>query len=107
VTSEERAPFEGWAILELMGHRRLAGYVREQELAGSGFIRLDVPGAEGEDDVATQFYAPGAVYCLTPTTETIARRVALLAKPTPVTQFELPAGPPAEARDDDQEEPLF
>ena len=39
--------FEGWAILELMGHRRLAGYLREQTVSGASFLRLDVPG-EGE-----------------------------------------------------------
>ena len=40
-TTTQAAPFEGWAILELMGHRRLAGYVREVELAGAGVLRLD------------------------------------------------------------------
>jgi hypothetical protein len=40
--SDER--FKGWAILELMGgHRRLAGYVQEVELAGHGMLRVDVP----------------------------------------------------------------
>src|SRR3990167_3140568 len=76
--SSESSVFEGWAILELIGHRRLAGYVREQELAGTSFVRLDVPGAGGED-VATQFYAPHAVYCLPPTTEELARQVAARA----------------------------
>lgn len=33
----------GWAILELMGHRRLGGYVREVTLAGAGFFRIDIP----------------------------------------------------------------
>ena len=31
--SEEKASFEGWCVLELMGHRKLAGYVREQAVA--------------------------------------------------------------------------
>jgi hypothetical protein len=31
---DQRDTFEGWAIVELMGHRRLGGYVRETELAG-------------------------------------------------------------------------
>ena len=106
--SDERTSFEGWAILELMGHRRLAGYVREQEIAGSGFLRLDVPGeGEGDRDVATQFYAPGAVYCLPPTTETVARRLALLARPQPVSPYELPAGPAANVDERDDEDPLF
>jgi hypothetical protein len=35
--------FEGWAILELMGHRRLGGYVTEQQVGGVAFVRIDVP----------------------------------------------------------------
>src|SRR4051812_33922312 len=108
----ESSPFEGWAILELMGHRRLAGYLREQELAGSGFVRLDVPGPEGEDDVATQFYAPAAVYCITPTTEDVARRIALLSRPAPVQRWELPPAPsivgdPQDENELDEEEGIF
>lgn len=94
--------FEGWAILELMGHRRLAGYVREQEIAGAAFVRLDVPSSDPEADpdarLATQFYSPSAVYCLTPTSETTARQVAMLATPTPVQRWELPPAPTPEAR---------
>lgn len=93
--------FEGWAVLELMGHRKLAGYVREQNVAGAGFIRIDVPGPTGDAaDVATQFYAPGALYCLTPTTEDVARRFAAGCRPEPVTRWELPAAR-SEFRDGD------
>lgn len=81
--------YEGWTILELMGHRRLAGYVREQTIGGAAFIRIDVPG-EGADNVATQFYSPSAVYCMTPTTEDLARKVAQGSRPAPVTQWDLP-----------------
>jgi hypothetical protein len=92
--------FEGWAIVEILGHRRLAGYVREVELAGTGMLRLDVPERPWEDidpgepftDVhATQFYSPSALYCLTPTTEEIARGLAQRLQPSPVARWELPA----------------
>lgn len=78
--------FAEWAILELMGHRRLAGFVTEQEIAGKGFLRLEVPGQSG----ATQLYNPAAVYCITPTTEVIARAVAPTNQPAPVQRWELP-----------------
>jgi len=89
--SNEGAVFEGWAILELMGHRKLAGRISEATLGGGAFIRIDVPG-DGAD-VATQFYSPSAVYCITPTTEDIARRTASRNRPEPVTRYELPAAP--------------
>jgi hypothetical protein len=85
--TDQAQPFEGWAIVELMGHRRLAGHVGEQEIAGSAFLRLDVPAATGEG--VTQFYSPSAVYCITPTTEDIARKVAAKYVPAPVSRFEL------------------
>lgn len=84
--AEER--FGAWVILELMGHRRLAGYLTEQVIAGHGFLRLDVPGPDGTT-TSTQLYATSAVYCITPTTEDIARRVAKGNRPEPVTAWEL------------------
>lgn len=79
--------FREWAILELLGHRRLAGLVTEQEIAGKGFLRIDIPGPE--DQTVTQFYSPDSVYGLTPTTEEIARRVAVRNSPAPVSHWEL------------------
>jgi hypothetical protein len=90
--------FEEWAILELMGHRRLAGLVREQTIGSASFIRIDVF-IEGEKAVATQFYNPDAVYCMTPVSEELARQVAKRDQPTPVSRWELP--PPPERDEDD------
>lgn len=93
----EAKVFEGWAILELMGHRRLAGKISEVEIAGQGFLRLEIP-ANDEESLAgaTQFYSPAAVYALTPTTEEIAR--AVRSRPAPVQRWELPALLPAPMR---------
>lgn len=80
--------FESWAILELMGHRRLAGYVQEVELAGEGFLRIDVVSPDGKS--VTQYYRPGAIYGITPTTEETVRAVAGMNQPAPVSRWELP-----------------
>ncbi len=100
-TKEATSAFEGWAILELMGHRKLGGYVREEKLAGAGFIRIDVPAANGDGNVATQLYSPGALYCLTPVSEEVARRFAASCQPEPVTRWEL-----APTRNGDQQREL-
>lgn len=116
--ADETKVFEGWAIVELMGHRRLAGYVTEVEIAGSPMLRLDIPGTPigdipevlqdvppaVDDLVATQFYSAAALYCLTPTTEAIARAVAVRSQPTPVHQWELPA-PAGTGRDENLDGP--
>jgi hypothetical protein len=85
-------PFACHAILELLGHRRLAGWLTEAQIAGASFLRLDVPGPDGAL-VASQYYSPGSVYAITPTTEEIARAVAASSRPAPVQRWELPAAP--------------
>lgn len=81
--------YEGWAILELMGHRRLGGYVREVQQYGVTMCRIDVPSADGSA-MATQFYGGAAIYCCTPSSEETARAVARGAQPAPVHRWELP-----------------
>lgn len=104
--------FSQWAIIELFGHKRLGGLVTEQRIAGSDFVRVDVPGDDGE--VSTYFYHPSAVYGIHPTTEDIARAVAVSNQPVPVQRWELPAiGEPAltvratDERYDDDDGPPF
>lgn len=80
---------EMWAVVELLGHRRLAGFVTEEEHFGTKLIRLDIPGEN--DTFTTQYYSASALYCLTPTTEDLARAIAARSQPAPVQQWELPA----------------
>lgn len=77
--------FAAWVIIELLGHRRLAGYLTEQQIAGTSFLRLDIPA----EPPVTQYYSPGSVYAITPTTEEIARTVARDSRPAPVQRWEL------------------
>ena len=77
-----------------MGHRKLGGFLREVELAGAPFLRIDVPEADPRGPV-TQFYAPGAIYAITPTTEDTARALARSARPAPVDRYELLPPPPS------------
>lgn len=99
----EQAGFAGWVILELMGHRRLGGYLSEEVIGGGSFLRLDVPGEDGQV-AATQYYAPAAVYCITPTSEETALAVAKLGRPAPVERWELAQlGPGRRGGADDDE----
>lgn len=81
----EKTKFEEWAVLELMGHRRLAGKVSEQTIGGAALIRIDIP----SEPPVTQFYGGASVYCITPTTEEIARAVAKDLQVGPVSRYEL------------------
>lgn len=66
--------FDSWAVLELMGHNVLAGRVREEEIAGTKMLRIDVP-ETGERQAYTKFFGASAVYALTPCEEAVARAV--------------------------------
>lgn len=81
--------FEEWAIVDLFGHRRIAGKISECMIAGAPFLRLDIP--EEEDNVfTTQYYSPGAVYSMTPTDEQFVRQLAKQFRPEPVHRWQLP-----------------
>jgi len=69
----EQEQFEGWAIVELMGHRQTAGKVATVTVASAEMLRVDVPGPN-EEMIATQYYGGSAIYCLTPCDEVTARR---------------------------------
>lgn len=99
-------PFDQWAIVELMGHRRLAGRVREVQLAGHGYLRLDIPAA-GDDAARTQYISPGSVYALHPTSEPTARAAAAQWRPEPVHRWELPGlAQPVDADEPDDTTPI-
>lgn len=68
-------PFECWALVELMGHARIAGRVSEQQVAGAGFVRVDVPETSAGPEY-TRLFAPAAIYAITPTTEALAKAAA-------------------------------
>lgn len=110
--------FEQWAIVEVMGHARFAGYVTEQPIAGSSLIRVDVPeiperkeirkqwlwDAEKKRDVAvdgeviiqgspafTKLFGVGSIYAITPCTEEAARKAADHDRSPKVIPIGLPA----------------
>ncbi len=68
-------PFDQWAIVELFGHRRLAGRVREVELFGGKMCHIDIPQPEGRP-AFSQLYGGAAIFSVTPCSEETARSVA-------------------------------
>ena len=113
--TETTEAFETWAILELMGHRRLAGLITEREIAGQNFLQITVPENEQTKQQVTQFYSASAVYCITPTTEETARAVAAQVHAGLIDRFdaqrllEVPGEPQTTAGfdPDDDEYPIW
>lgn len=83
--------FEQWAIVEVMGHQRYAGYVTEQAIGGTSFVRVDVPrtGDMLDQQEFTTYLGAAAIFRMTPVSEEIARRVAATVRAAPVHVWEL------------------
>lgn len=85
----EQSTYEGHAIVELMGHNVIAGYVSEQTIAGTAMLRVDVPKV-GDQEPFTKFFSGGAIYGITPTTQDIAERAAQRLRTRPVSEYVVP-----------------
>jgi hypothetical protein len=93
------AAFEGWAVLELMGHRKRPGYVKEVEIAGGKMLRIDIPlpAEDGKpDDHVTEYYGVQAVYALRPCSEDVVKgEISRWSDPRPVRPVDYRAEEPA------------
>lgn len=84
----ETGRFKEWAVIEMFGHRKVAGLVTEVELAGATLLRVEVP---GEPDVKPQFVGGKSVYNLSLETEQRCRAYASRNPPEVLSRYELPA----------------
>ena len=108
--SDAPGKFEAWAIVEVMGHGRFAGFVQEATLAGAPFLRIDVPAVSGQDGDAgqqafTRYLGAGSIFAITPCTEDLARKMAAAFRSRPAWVYEMPRLPaPAGAAMDDRDD---
>ena len=97
--AEEQAKFEGFAVVEMMGHQREIGYVTTEYFGGAALFRVDVPelpereyelerpewingsmvpkGSKVKREAVpgrSRFVAPSALYAMNPCTEEAARK---------------------------------
>lgn len=72
-----------WGILELMGHKAVAGMISE---IGKPLIRIDVPETDTYG-AYTQFYGSAAIYAITLTTEEVARKCANDYRINPISVY--------------------
>ena len=110
----EQQKFECWAIVEVMGHSKYAGFVSEQAMGGASFVRVDVPecvyeeerpgkDADGYVDYGaprvkstvtvpafTKLLGQSSIFAITPTTEHLARAAASGFRARPISEYDLP-----------------
>ena len=98
--------FPCWAIVEVMGHQRYAGMVHEQQVAGVGMLRIDVPAVELVGrcvglEAYTKLVGVASIYALTPCTEQMAREFAAMIRKRPFELYDVPRIGNSSVRSDD------
>ena len=119
---QEQSNFSGWAVVEMMGHRKEIGYVTTQAFGQAVLFRVDTPElperefaltapeyAETAPDVRSWcpagtkvkrpavparscLVAPTSLYAMTPCTEQAARAAIERSFVRPLILVEMPAG---------------
>lgn len=84
------APFQQWAIVEIMGRQTIAGLLTEQTIAGAGFLRIDVPQTSTQQPWS-RLISPQAIYAITPVPEDVATARAESLRVKPLAEWDLPA----------------
>jgi len=79
-------PTAQWAVVELFGHQVIVGEMSETEVAGHGFIRIDVP-ETGDAPALTKLYGPKAIYSITYVSEEVAATLLQEVRPKPVNVY--------------------
>lgn len=88
-----QTPVEFWAVVELMGHQRIAGRLTEHTLAGSSFIRIDVPEGQYADgsprQTQTFLQSPGSIYRVRLVDQACAMLAAAEIRVDPFSEYSL------------------
>ena len=80
--------FKTWALVELFGHTRIAGEVREQTIAGGAMLRIDVPETKN-NPAFTRIVNVSAVYAINPMSEESARLIAEGITTQPIDKWDI------------------
>ena len=82
--------FDQWALVELYGHNRIVGKVKEASIGGCSFVRVDVPEI-GDKKGFTRYFGNNAIYSISPLEKEIAMKLLNSCQPEPVKPYELVA----------------
>jgi hypothetical protein len=66
-----------WAVVEIMGHRKHAGRIREEERFGAKMLRVDIPikGDPVKNGWETRYYGGPSIFSMSPCTEAVVMKL--------------------------------
>lgn len=129
MSEQKQAQFEGWAVVEVFGHQRYAGYVTTEAFGQAVLFRVDVPPLTERERTAkhyeyatdgksippgstvkeaavqgyTKYFGPGAIYAMTPCTQDAAEKAvaAMQSREISIVKLAPERALPAQHGDDD------
>lgn len=116
MTDQKQAVFDGWAIVDVLGHQRYVGYVTTEAYGQAVLFRIDVPQLEARDRVTkrpgyigdrycpagttvqegpvagyTKLIGAGSIYAITPCTKEAALTAVEDMQSRPLMSLQLPS----------------
>lgn len=85
----EKEQLKSFAVVEMMGHRKIVGQVKESDIGVGQLLRVDVFNKEGKFD-RTEYIGANSIYCLTIVSEEAAKAAAARNAPEPAWAWNLP-----------------
>lgn len=70
--SQQDEKKEFWAIVSLMGHQQIAGFLDEYTMGGCSFLRITVPETTRQP-AWTRLFKDNSIYSIDPCTEDVAK----------------------------------
>lgn len=111
----QQAKYEGWAIVDVLGHQRYVGYVTTEAYGQAVLFRIDVPALEARErvtkqpgmvghryvpagtsviegavDAYTKLIGAGSIYAITPCTKEAALEAVEALQARPLMSLQLP-----------------
>lgn len=84
----KKTVFDLFAIVELLGHQKIAGKCTEEPIAGVNMLRVDVPEI-GKQPAYTRWFGGGSVYSISPCTEEVCMAFLRNNMPAPVYAWDV------------------
>lgn len=88
----EKEKLEQYAVIEMMGHRKIVGKITESDIAAGVLLKVTVLSKDGKPD-RTEYIGLASIYCLTIVTEEVALAVAASNSPEPTWAWNIPQRP--------------
>lgn len=93
MSEETVGRFRQWAVVEVMGHLKLAGLVTEEARFGTNLCRVDVYPGDALEPAMTRYFSGASLYGVTVCDEETARAYAAetMEDIQPIARWQLPA----------------